>query len=257
MNNPNIYRYGQELKKSVRGFRLRKRLLAEFQRSLTPLLEDVPDPSYEDLVDAFGPPEQLAKTLLHEIDVLPLSWKAKAGLAVGVIAVIFAVGFGISSFQNIPEEGELRPDAVPYTGNIDMHHFFAVDDPFTHGDSHWDQPRDMVAYQVELHNTNSVYTNIFVYYSDRHPPTPSRSPLGRLKSLWSMTPAPVLTPSLSTHPTALSPAPSASCCQTPPFHEEPPRRDRRGGIVLFSLYLRPGITPHYLGRCGHRPLGSG
>lgn len=178
MNNPNIYRYGQELKKSVRGFRLRKRLLAEFRRSLTPLLEDVPDPSYEDLLDAFGPPEHLAETLLHEIDVLPLSWKAKAALAVGVIAVIFAVGFGVSSFQNIPEEGELRPDAVPYTGNIDMHHFFAVDDPFTHGDSHWDQPRDMVAYQVELHNTNSVYTNIFVYYSDRQPPHTFQVPPG-------------------------------------------------------------------------------
>ena len=170
MINANIRRYERELKKSVRGFRLRKQLIAEFERSLAPLLEELPSPSYEDLVDAFGPPEHLAEMLLHDIDTQPPSWKAKAVLAVGVIAILFVVGFGISSLQNIPEEGALRLDAALYTGDITEKTYFIVDDPFTHSDSHWDQPRDMVAYQVELHNTNSVYTNIFVYYSDRQPP---------------------------------------------------------------------------------------
>ena len=64
MSNANIRRYERELKKSVRGFRLRKQLIAEFERSLAPLLEEIPDPSYEDLADAFGPPEHLAQSLL-------------------------------------------------------------------------------------------------------------------------------------------------------------------------------------------------
>lgn len=181
MNNANICRYGRELKKSVRGFRLRKQLMAEFERSLAPLLEELPSPSYEDLVDAFGPPEHLAEMLLHEIDVRPLSWKAKVALVVGVIAILFVVGFGISSLQNIPEEGALRLDAALYTGDITEKNYFIVDDPFTYGDSHWDQPRNMAAYQVEIDNTGNIPTNIFVYYSDRQPPHTFAVPAGETR----------------------------------------------------------------------------
>lgn len=183
MNNANIRRYGRELKKSVRGFRLRKQLMAEFERSLAPLLEELPSPSYEDLVDAFGPPEHLAEMLLHEVDVRPLSWKAKAALAVGILAILFVVGFGISSLQNIPEEGALRLDAALYTGDITEKTYFIVDDPFTHSDSHWDQPRNMAAYQVEIHNTGTSTTAVSVRYSQHQPPHSFEVPAGETQVL--------------------------------------------------------------------------
>lgn len=44
MNNANICRYERELKKSVRGFRLRKQLMAEFARSLAPPAGGIPLP---------------------------------------------------------------------------------------------------------------------------------------------------------------------------------------------------------------------
>ena len=181
MNNANICRYGRELKKSVRGFRLRKQLMAEFKHSLAPLLEELPSPSYEDLVDAFGPPEHLAEMLLHEIDVRPLSWKAKVALVVGVIAVIFAVGFGVFSMQNAPENGvvlsagdsslkESFPDAA-----------FIIDEVFSYNNIDWNFPENRAAYIVEVCNTNSVHTNIFVYYSDHQPPHTFAVPAGETR----------------------------------------------------------------------------
>lgn len=181
MNNANICRYGRELKKSVRGFRLRKQLMAEFKHSLAPLLEELPSPSYEDLVDAFGPPEHLAEMLLHEIDVRPLSWKAKVALVVSVIAVIFAVGFGVFSMQNAPENGVVLsiedssleaafPDAA-----------FIRDEVFSSTNIDWNFPENRAAYIVEACNTNNVHTNIFVYYSDHQPPHTFAVPAGETR----------------------------------------------------------------------------
>lgn len=171
MNNANIRRYGRAVTGSVRGFRLRKRLAAKFQASLAPLLEDIPDPSYEDLVEAFGPPEHMAESLLHTMEQpKPISRGKKLALGACAVLVVGVVGFGAFSLGNAPETGQVAPDAAAYTGPIDGHRYFAVDDPFTHSDSHWDQPRGMAAYQVEVQNTNDVPTNVFVYYSDHQPP---------------------------------------------------------------------------------------
>ena len=117
MSNANIRRYERELKKSVRGFRLRKQLIAEFERSLAPLLEEIPDPSYEDLADAFGPPELFAQSLLQTIEIpqpVPL-WK-KLVLGLCAVLAVCVVGFGAFSLWNVPEEGTLCSDAALYTG---------------------------------------------------------------------------------------------------------------------------------------------
>ena len=182
MNNANIRRYERELTGNLRGARLRKRVSAAFAQSLAPLLEEVPDPSYEDLADAFGPPELFAQSLLQTIEIpqpVPL-WK-KLVLGLCAVLAVCVVGFGAFSLWNVPEEGTLCSDAALYTGYIDMHNHFAVDDPLTHGDSHWDQPRDMAAYQVEIHNTNSVRTNVFIRYSEYQPPHTFVVPAGETR----------------------------------------------------------------------------
>lgn len=54
-------------------------LLAEFDRCLSPLLEELPDPSYQDLTAAFGTPEHMADTLADSVSVPPTLLSQKAG----------------------------------------------------------------------------------------------------------------------------------------------------------------------------------
>lgn len=169
MSQPDIRRYRQELKRSVRGRRLRKQLADAFDGSLAPLLEDIPSPTYEDLTEAFGPPKHLTETLLHNINVYPISRKTCIGAAISIITLVCIIVYVIFSLCNIPEKDTQLLDSIPYTGQINMHMRSFVDDPFTYGDSHWNQPRNMTAYQVEVYNTNNVTTYVHIRYSDHQP----------------------------------------------------------------------------------------
>ena len=70
MNRSPLARYKKELACCVPGHSRRKALLSAFQRSLVPFLEENAAPSYEDLVEAFGPPEHMAQSFLH-VNPLP------------------------------------------------------------------------------------------------------------------------------------------------------------------------------------------
>ncbi len=171
MNSPDLRRYGREVKRSVRGFRLRKRLTAAFRRSLVPLLEEVPSPSYEDLLDALGPPEHLADALLQTIELprpIPL-WKKLALCACALLAA-FAVGFGAFSLWNAPEEETFFPDPANYTRAFLQENYSSVaSEAFSHSDVDWDQPGEMEAYLLVLENTNRVPTKVYVTYSKHQP----------------------------------------------------------------------------------------
>lgn len=65
MRRTDLSLYEKRLRKSVSGFRLRSKVQAAFRRSLSPLLEETPCPSYDALLRAFGPPEHMAQTLLQ------------------------------------------------------------------------------------------------------------------------------------------------------------------------------------------------
>ena len=182
MNNANIRRYERELKKSVRGFRLRKQLIAEFERSLAPLLEEIPDPSYEDLADAFGPPEHLAQSLLQTVEIpqpVPL-WK-KLTLGVCAVLVVCAVGFGVFSLWNVPEEGTFLSMEDSFTVHMLENGIYAVSETFSYGNIDWDLPREMTAYLILLENTNSVRTNVFIRYSEYQPPHTFEVPAGETR----------------------------------------------------------------------------
>lgn len=62
--NPDILQYRKELLTAAPKNRKAKRMLCkEFDLSLQPLLEDIPSPTYQDLMDAFGSPSHMAQTL--------------------------------------------------------------------------------------------------------------------------------------------------------------------------------------------------
>ena len=65
MSNPDLRRYEKELRASVKGFRLRRRLHRSFRQAVMPFLEETAAPSYEELTAAFGPPDQMAQDLLR------------------------------------------------------------------------------------------------------------------------------------------------------------------------------------------------
>ena len=183
MSNPNIRRYERELTGNLRGARLRKRVSAAFAQSLAPLLEEIPDPSYEDLADAFGPPEHLAQSLLQTVEIpqpVPL-WK-KLTLGVCAVLVVCAVGFGVFSLWNVPETDTFFPDAAQYTDAIlQENYFFAANETFAYGDVDWEQPQEMAAYLIILENTGAARTDIVVRYSDHQPPHTFVVPAGETR----------------------------------------------------------------------------
>ena len=73
MRRTDLSLYEKRLRKSVSGFRLRSKVQAAFRRSLSPLLEETPCPSYDALLRAFGPPEHMAQTLLQNGFLLSVS----------------------------------------------------------------------------------------------------------------------------------------------------------------------------------------
>lgn len=63
-----VIRYKKTLTKNLPCTRgARRKLIQPFQGALNAFLEEKPAPSMEDLIAAFGPPEEMAKTLCEQI----------------------------------------------------------------------------------------------------------------------------------------------------------------------------------------------
>lgn len=171
MNRSPLARYKKELACCVPGYSRRKALLSAFQRSLVPFLEENAAPSYEDLVEAFGPPEHMAQSFLHVNPLsAPLPLKRHIAFILCFCLVIVCVLTGIFFSFNTPETGGVLSAPVSYPTEINDNQFFPIEEaPFTSQDYHWDQFRRLAAYLVSAHNTNSVPTRITIRYSEIQP----------------------------------------------------------------------------------------
>ena len=170
MHDAAIRRYESALGREVKGVRRRKQVRKAFRRSLTPFLEEHPSPAWTDLVEAFGPPEQMARELLEAIPDLPrlLSLRQKVGIA-AAICVIVAVGCaGVYCWSTRPEEEVTITDGSGYVfEGIPPGYTFGLDEVFWTHDYTWTQPGPV--YLLLAENTNQVDITIFIYYSDRQP----------------------------------------------------------------------------------------
>ena len=73
MTSTPVRRYRNRLKRFLpQRISSRKALLAEFQCALSLLLREIPTPTYDELVTAFGPPERMAQTLMSSTEAPPL-----------------------------------------------------------------------------------------------------------------------------------------------------------------------------------------
>ena len=118
MKQPALRQYRRELLIHFpKGHAARTLLLAEFDRCLSPFLEELPDPSYQDLTAAFGTPEHMADTLADSVSVPPpFSRKKLAGIIGGVCVVVLCIALFLFAKSNVPEEQtQLETTPTPLT----------------------------------------------------------------------------------------------------------------------------------------------
>lgn len=91
-----VMQYERLLKKQLRcTTAVRKRLLEKFRGVLLVFLEETPEPSLNQLHEAFGPPEEMAQVLMTEVSpdekaVYRRNRRIQC-IAAGVIAVVFVL----------------------------------------------------------------------------------------------------------------------------------------------------------------------
>lgn len=170
MKRSDIQRYQKKLLASLpRRKDLRKELLYKFQISLEMLMEENDSPSYDDLLAAFGPPDEMARTLLQMSGVSsPPSTKKRILAIAASCALVLCIGAGLFFLYNGSEVGIVSPGAIDSSTVINKDAYFIVDDPFTHSDSHWRQPQGM-NYAVEIHNTGNLPVDVAIRYAIGQP----------------------------------------------------------------------------------------
>lgn len=184
INSP-LEQYRRALADSLPAHR-RKRM-AWFEDSLTPFLEEVPEPTYKELIKAFGPPEDMAWSLLEPGETLtdPMVRRRRRkgvviGSVVGMVALLLSIGMGWQ--YNAPESGGLLSKPISVKGIGDSR-FFAVEDPFTRADSRWEQPWG-TCYCVEAENTGKVPTNVIIQFSELCPDHFFQVPPGETRAFY-------------------------------------------------------------------------
>lgn len=173
MYNPDVSRYERELKKHIQGFRRRRVVLDAFHNSLKPLLEDLADPTYENLEEAFGPPEELAEELMQSIPNLPSPMQLKQKvLIVVLICLVVVVACGTRFYwENMPETQASVSNVQEYREEeLYSDYEFQFSEEFTQHDVSWTQERKYQGYLLIFENTNQVETKVMVKYSDHQPP---------------------------------------------------------------------------------------
>lgn len=170
MNNPDIRRYERELGRKVQGLLRRRRVREAFRCSLLPLLEEKPAPTFADLDEAFGPPEQMAQELIGMIPDLPkpLSLQQKIGIVVAFCLIVVAVCVGIFFWSNRPESGvALLETNDSIKEAIEMDYTSRLDVSFRVHDYTWEQEEK--SYILLVKNTNQVATTIYIEYNKYQP----------------------------------------------------------------------------------------
>lgn len=187
MNEAGIRRYERALGKSVRGTRLRKKVKETFRAFLLDLQDELDVQDYDALLTAFGPPEQMAQTLVQSFPDIPgpMSRKKKIVLAI-VTCIIFIILF-VSVFLicNRAETNLYILEGIDNSTEETLEEYvFMADGIFAQEDIEWDQDRRLSSYVVLLENTNQVSTKITVRYSDYHSPHVFEIPPGEQMTLW-------------------------------------------------------------------------
>ena len=129
-----VKQYRRALKRKLRcSGGVRKRLLEKFDGAAVSYLENEPTPALAGVTEAFGPPEEMARTLMEEVtseEATAYKWGVIVRRVIAAVALAAVLGFAIYTFcwkevgfTIIVETYEILPDGtkVPvnatYTGS--------------------------------------------------------------------------------------------------------------------------------------------
>ena len=171
--NPAVLQYRKELLAICpKGHKAKQILLSEFQQSISPFLEDVSSPTYEELVDAIGTPSHIVQTLVDSVDLPPpMSRKRKFTIVSILCCAVLCVGILSFCLWNAPEHNISFPDTSFYSEETLWNNYvFATDEEFSDHDVIWGQPRPYNTYLILFHNTNQLSTRITISYSKYQDP---------------------------------------------------------------------------------------
>ena len=94
-----VAQYRRALEKKLRCRKeVKNRLLVGFDKTLNTYQEEYIAPSMDDLITAFGPPEEMAKILMAEVAPQELAEYSKNALIQKILAVFFAVFLALFTF---------------------------------------------------------------------------------------------------------------------------------------------------------------
>lgn len=98
--NPVIYDYRQNVYRSLQCTdRAKKRLMRSFDSLLETYEEDEPSPTPEKLQTSFGPPEQMANSLMHGLSSKERSgWKRNRKIALLAVCVLIIAAVSFTTF---------------------------------------------------------------------------------------------------------------------------------------------------------------
>ena len=164
MKRPALRQYRRELLTHFpKGRAARSLLLAAFERCLSPLLEEVPNPSYQDLTDAFGTPEHMAATLADSVALPPpLSRRKLAGILGGVCAAVLCVALLLFAQVNVPEEAiQLETTPSPLSTFLGER---AASHDLTAQPIQWEQPKNSSNYLLIFRNTGAETLTATIRY---------------------------------------------------------------------------------------------
>lgn len=161
--NPAVLQYRKELLAICpKGHKAKQILLSEFQQSISPFLEDISSPTYEELVDAIGTPSHMVQTLLDSVDLPPpMSRKKKVAIVSILCCAILCVSILSFFLWNAPERNVSFPDISFYSEETLWNDYvFATDEEFSDHDVIWGQPRPYNTYLIFISQYKStLYSN--------------------------------------------------------------------------------------------------
>lgn len=108
-------KYRRALEKELRcGQNVKKRLLANFDRTLDTYLEENAEPSMDELISAFGPAENLAETLMEAVTPQERKQYERTTVWKVILGVILAVALLLSTLYIwfYKETGLIYEDSV-------------------------------------------------------------------------------------------------------------------------------------------------
>ena len=103
-----VKQYERKLKKNLNCFpKTKATLIGSFRRSLEDFLVEAPEPTFDALVEAFGTPEEMAKTLMADVSSKEIAHRkvflyVKRAVAVVLILLFLALTYHVYVQKSIP-----------------------------------------------------------------------------------------------------------------------------------------------------------